>query len=163
MYFINKLTDKKLILLGSFLGYLITATIIIVVIPEFQILKLAGILFFPFALSSCLTFWWYAPKIISAASLKKSIFYSIVAAIMTSFLTGALTGIAVVIEKAQKYVNLTQEGYDLNYPISNVIYVIVMYAVGGLIYSIPGIIIAGSILGKMTYQRKHLHGSLAEP
>ncbi len=144
-----KLTDKQFIFFGSALGYLVTAVVMIIVM-EFQTaaFKLAGILFFPFAFSSYLICPWLAPKISAADSLYKSILFSILAATLTSSLTGALTGLVSVISESLKRTG------SLSF--STNIAMVAIYSGAGLLYSLPGILIVGTLLGKFIYQRNHL-------
>jgi hypothetical protein len=142
---INKLTDKQLIFIGSVLGYLVTA-VVMVAIMEFQprAFKFAGILFFPFALSSYLICSWFAQKITAATSPSISIFNSIVAAALTSLLTGAFTGLISVV--------LKQTGSS---HFSTNIVMVALISGAGFLYSLPGIFIVGTMLGKFIYQRNH--------
>jgi hypothetical protein len=144
----DKYTDKQIIFFGSLLGYVVTATVMVIVMGfQPQAFKLAGVLFLPFALSSYLICPWLAPKITAADSLYKSILISILAAILTSSLTGALTGLMSVISDSLKRTG--SPSFSTN------IAMVAIFIGAGLLYSLPGIFIIGTVLGKFIYQRNH--------
>ncbi len=141
-------TDQQVLFSGSIAGYLLT-TIVMVTMMRFQLasFKLAGALFIPFVLFSFLICRWFSPKISKAATPGQSVLYSIFAASLVSLLTGATTGLLSTIYVAQK-----QPAWEMT---KNNMIVMAFYIAAGFVYSLPGILIVGTILGKKIYQRNH--------
>lgn len=146
---IDTLSDKRLVFASSFLGYFITAAAIVIFMNlQLGAFKLAGMLFLPFALSALLVSNWYTRKIMSAKTLKKSVLHSILAATLTSVLTGFLTGLAGAIYEAAK----RSDGLNL----VSFVGLICIYIGAGLIYALPGILVAGAVLGRLAFQRRNI-------
>lgn len=145
---LRRLTDTQLIFLCAAIGYFMTL-LEIVAVMKFQLnaFKLVGILFVPFALSTFLVSWWYGPKVKQASSSGQSVFKSILAALFTSLLTCTISGIALTIFAIQSN--------KIVFNVSTNMTVFLLYVLAGLLYSVPGILIAGVFLGRVIYLRKH--------
>jgi hypothetical protein len=142
----DRFTDTQIVFIGSFAGYLLTALVMFVVMRQLEAFKLAGFLFVPFALSTFLICRWFTPKIVAANTLQKARFTSILAATLTSLLTGALTGLVNAITHALKFPST---------PFSSTGMIIGLFIGAGIIYSLPGILILGPMVGNFIYKKNH--------